>query len=293
MNPPVVIFAYNRPQNFKRLLDSLSRNKGIENHEIFVFIDGPRSDEDKQKVEEVKHLATELTEKVIASEFNKGLATSVISGVSKIINKYGSCIVLEDDLILHPSFLSYMTQGLEKYKNDNRILSICGYGLKVKRPNNYEFGVYGARRSSSWGWATWADRWNEIDWEVKDFEELKKSRKSRRDFNRGGSDMYSMLKGYIDGNNNSWAIRFCWHQAKRGLISIHPFRSLVKNEGFGEDASNCRQTYSRFKIDFEKESPQLDLNFPENPEINLVIDRNLRHYHSLPLRLYSFIRRIL
>lgn len=99
---------------------------------------------------------------------NIGLAQSVISGVTEIINKYGKAIILEDDLILHPNFLNYMDQGLEKFKDDKRILSVYGYGLKIKKPKGYQGDVYLARRSSSWGWGTWADRWIEIDWEVRD-----------------------------------------------------------------------------------------------------------------------------
>lgn len=57
-----------------------------------------------------------------------------------------------------------MNQALDFYENDNKIISICGYGLKIKRPRGYVGDVYLLGRSSSWGWATWKDRWEQIDW---------------------------------------------------------------------------------------------------------------------------------
>ena len=38
------------------------------------------------------------------SSKNKGLAKSIIEGVSEIINQYGKAIVVEDDLITAPDF---------------------------------------------------------------------------------------------------------------------------------------------------------------------------------------------
>lgn len=289
---PIIVFAYNRPHNLKKLSASLKQNVGFEDHDIFVFIDGPKSAEDNQKVMQVFEIANSLTSNVIVSEINKGLANSIISGVTRIINKYGKAIILEDDLVLHPEFLNYMDEGLSLFENDKRILSICGFSLKIKKPQDYMQHVYLGRRSSSWGWATWADRWNQIDWKVRDFDKLRSSRKLRKQFNQGGSDMYSMLKGYIEGKNNSWAIRFCYHQFKNGLFSIHPFQSLVRNEGYGENATNCNQKYSRFKIDFLHEDGEIDFNSLDL-EFNDEIDYQLKSYHSISKRVVSKIRKIL
>ena len=249
MKTPIVIFGFNRPDALSRLADSLKSNVGFEEHPIYIFIDGPRDENDTRKTSEVVRLAKKLTPNVTASNINKGLGCSIIEGVTDVMTRYGKAIVLEDDLILMPGFLRYMEDALALYADDRRVFSICGYGLKINRPCGYDSDVYLCNRSSSWGWATWADRWQSVDWSVSDWEELKNSTKLQRSFNRGGSDMYAMLRDYMDGRNKSWAIRFCYSQFRQGKYSIHPFRSLVANEGFGTDATNCRQKYSRFKID--------------------------------------------
>ncbi len=289
MKTPIVIFGFNRPLSMGRLIDSIKTNPTYNDREIFVYIDGHRTDEEKIKVDQVEKLGRTLTPNVIRAKTNKGLARSVIDGISEVISKFGRVIVLEDDLVLMPGCLNYMDEALDIYESDQRIFSICAYGLKIKRPKNYTSDVYLNVRSSSWGWATWKDRWQSVDWDVSDWSELKSSHHKQRAFNRGGSDMYGMLRDYMEGRNNSWAIRFCYAQHRQGRYSVHPFKSLVTNEGFGIDATNCRQKYSRFKIELNEGCSQLLI--PDHLEPNESIFRANAHYHSLPLRIYSWIRR--
>jgi GT2 family glycosyltransferase len=101
---PIVIFAFNRPKALKALIESLKQNPLYGESERFVFIDGPRNEADRKLIEEVKEIAHSVTENVMASEENKGLANSIISGVTQIVNRYGKVIVLEDDLRLMPGF---------------------------------------------------------------------------------------------------------------------------------------------------------------------------------------------
>lgn len=289
---PIVIFAFNRPTLLQRMIVSLKQNLLYEESEKFIYVDGPRSEDDRDKVNEVIAIARAVTPNVFISAVNKGLGKSIIAGVSAVIEKYGKAIVLEDDLVFTPNFLSYMNKALDFYETDNRIISICGYGLKIKRPKNYLGDVYLSGRSSSWGWATWKDRWQQIDWEIKDWKQLIVDRKRQKAFNKNGSDMFAMLKDYMEGRNHSWAIRFCYNQFKLGKYSVCPFLSKVNNEGFGENATNCKQRYSRFKTDMDMES-SFEFSFDRNILPNKKIEKECYHYHSMMLRIYSKIRKIL
>ena len=185
-----------------------------------------------------------------------------------------------------------MNQALDFYENDKKIISICGYGLKIKRPRGYVGDVYLLGRSSSWGWATWKDRWEQIDWDIQDWNEFSSNKQMRRAFNKNGSDMYSMLKGYMEGKNHSWAIRFCYNQFKLGKYSICPFISKVDNIGFGEEATNCKQRYSRFKVNMDIAHSH-EFLFEKDIESNKRIEKLCYRYHSITLRLYSKIRKTL
>ena len=111
---------------------------------------------------------------IIKAETNKGLARSVISGVTEIIEQYDKVIVVEDDLISAPDFLQYMNNALDFYKEDKSIWSICSYTFKMNIPVHYKHDVYLSYRGGSWGWATWKDGWKKVDWEVDDYSNFKK-----------------------------------------------------------------------------------------------------------------------
>lgn len=289
---PIAIFAFNRPNLLKLMLDSLRLNPLFDESEKYVFIDGPRNDQDKLLVDEVIKMAYAITKNVIVSEANKGLANSIISGITEVVSKHGKVIVLEDDLRLMPGFLKYMNEALNRYESDSKVFSVCGYGLKIDRPLNYIGDVYLGIRSSSWGWATWRDRWDSIDWSVSDWKDICENSNLQRTFNRGGSDMFSMLRGYMTNKNNSWAIRFCYSQFKQSRYSLHPFLSFVDNEGFGENATNCKQKYSRFQVSLNEETdPKLQM--PLDLSVNNDIIKANYKYHSIRKRMYSKIRRVL
>lgn len=298
MLAPIIVFAFNRPKALERLLESLKKNYLFKDSKLFIFIDGYRNKNDTPRVDEAIEVARKFcnenkqNRQIITSQHNKGLATSIITGVSSIIAEYKKAIILEDDLICTPNYLSYINQALDFYENDNRIFSICGYGLKIKKPLGYYGDVYLSGRSSSWGWATWKDRWEEVDWEIRDWEEFVNNKKRQKAFNKNGSDMYSMLKDYMEGKNNSWAIRFCYNQFKLGKYSVCPFLSKINNEGFGEDATNCKQTFSRFKTEMDTTN-QINFIFDKKIMPNSIIDHECYKYHSIRKRVYSKIRKIL
>ena len=113
---PIVIFLYRRPDHTKRLLaclDACYRAYPVD-HPVVIYIDGPRQTEDLPQVEEVRRIvqewkaATAYTDVTIhAAERNRGLAVSVIEGVTAVVGEYGRVIVLEDDLVLTPDALDY------------------------------------------------------------------------------------------------------------------------------------------------------------------------------------------
>lgn len=176
MHVPIILFAFNRFESLKYTIDSLLQNEEAKHSVLYVFVDGPRFQRkgEVENVEKVRDYVKSITGfKEVHYKFalqNKGLGNSVIKGVTEVINRYGKAIVLEDDLILAPNFLFFMNQGLDKYKEETSVFSICGYSNKVKVPKDYSYDTYFCTRSSSWGWATWADRWNSVDWELENFD---------------------------------------------------------------------------------------------------------------------------
>lgn len=291
MLAPIIVFAFNRPKALKNTIESLLNNREAKESDLYVFVDGARSN--KMDEDKVVHQVHEYVKKINGfkslhytfSDTNKGLGNSIIQGVTHIINQYGKAIVLEDDLVFSTNFLSFMNQGLEKYEKENRVFSICGYSNKIRVPKNYEYDTYFCTRSSSWGWSTWADRWNSVDWELKDWDKYSKMGKA---FNRwGGSDCFKMLKDWKIGKNKSWAIRFCFAQFLQDKVSLFPIISKVMNSGFDGEGTNCKK-WSRFKCDFD----QIGINsfsYPLSFDINKRIYKSAMSYHRIIIRIWSKI----
>lgn len=238
MAAPVVIFAYDRPVHLQRTINALKGNIGANEAEVFIFVDTSDAPERQDNIQKVQEYLIELKKeqgfKNICVEYaqsHRGLANSVIYGVSKVIEEYGQVIVIEDDLITSIDFLDYMNKALEYYKNEKDIWSISGYSFPMKSLHTYPHDIFYSYRACSWGWATWKDRWETVDWNVGQYSEFIKDKYWQKRFNQGGSDMTFMLKKQMDGEQDSWAIRWCFEQSNQGKYTIYPCISKVENIG--------------------------------------------------------------
>ena len=235
---PIVLFVYNRPDHTRETLRSLAQNTLAKKSELFVFSDAAKNDTAQDAVAEVRHLCNSIpgfdSVHLTMREKNFGLAKSVISGVTDVIEKYGKVIVLEDDLVTTPRFLEYMNNALNHYAPDSKAFSIGGYqfpGHSMQIPKSYSYDTYAAYRCCSWGWATWLDRWKRIDWDMQYMEKFRSSKKQQADFNRGGPEMSLLLFNQEIGIIDSWAIRFCYAHFAHQMHCIYPRKTLVNNIG--------------------------------------------------------------
>lgn len=288
---PIVVFGFNRLEPLKACVSALLANTEAADSDLIVFVDGPRANKEgeKEKVEAVREYVKKITGfKSLTchfSEKNKKLGPSIIAGVTEVINEYGKAIVVEDDLIVGKNFLSFMNQGLDKYEERKEVFSICGYTNIVELPKEYPFDAYFCVRSSSWGWATWKDRWDSVDWKLEDWNTVKEN-VSR--FNKwGGSDCWKMLRDWHDGKNMSWAIRFCYAQFVQNRFSLFPTISHVDNEGFDGEGTNCKK-WSRFKAVFDISTNKL-FKLPDDVKMEEMIRKSALSYHTIIMRIYSRI----
>ena len=248
---PIVLFVYNRPSHTKKAIEALKNNELAGESDLFIFSDGAKSENNAQRVDEVRaYIKTikgfggvEVTER----EKNFGLAHSILSGVNHVSSLYDRVIVLEDDVITAHSFLTFMNNALEFYQTNKSIFSVSGYPYSIKIPGSYKKDVFISYRASSWGWGTWKDRWEKVDWEVKDFSSFIKDKKAQKLFNRAGEDVTPMLKAQIWGEIDSWAIRWTYSHSKHNAYCLLPIIPLCKN--IGTDSSGTHSaTSQRFDV---------------------------------------------
>lgn len=280
---PILLFSYIRLWHLKQTVEALRRNYLAKESELFIFSDGAKNKNDAKKVKEVRDYISSINGfkkiSIILRPHHLGLANSIISGVSEIIKKYKKVIIVEDDLVSTPNFLTFMNKALEIYESDKRIFSVTGFTYPNIIPQTYGKPVYLAYRASSWGWGTWRDRWKKVDWQVKDYEKFIADDNARNKFARGGEDLFAMLdyqmKGYID----SWAIRWCYTHYKYDAYCLYPTVSKIKNIGL--DRSGTHKTKLHLDITLDR-SKIKSISLPKHITPNREILQNFSQYFKKP-----------
>lgn len=299
---PVVIFTFNRLEHTKKTIEALKKNILASESEVFIYSDGARNKAEEKIVNEVRKYIKEVVGfksiNIIEADKNKGLANSVINGVSDIIDKYGKIIVLEDDLVTSKFFLKYMNNALNLFERREDIWSISGYGPDIKIPNKYSEDTYITKRGCSWGWATWVDRWNTVDWNVEDYKQFKKNKNLKNRFNESGSDLSPMLNDQMEGRINSWAIRWGYSQFKKNMWTVYPVKSFVKNIGTDLSGTHSSMT-EKYDVDLVENMITINANvMPENEVIKAFkrkYDLDVSGYFAIIIKkigLYKPVRMI-
>ncbi len=262
MSTALVVFAYKRPKHLEQTLTALAAAAGAAQFNLFVFCDGPRKSADMEAVARVRDIAQHAkgfrSVQVQASPVNLGLGRSVIEGVSAVLDQYDSVIVVEDDIEVATGFLSYMRTALKLYRDEQRVFSIAGYAPPVAGGERYGDAFF-VPRICPWGWATWRDRWRTVDWQCSEYWSFMADRRKRAQFTRAGKDMLDMIVNQIEGEAESWAIRFDFGRYNYGdALVLYPTRSLTTNTGM-DGSGEHREASTHYELEL---SDQLCFELP-------------------------------
>lgn len=261
---PIAIFAFNRPDHLRRTLEALAANELAAKSHVTFFCDGPRTAEEKIKTNAVRTIARAAqgfaSVKVVERTQNMGCAAAVIDGLKQMFAHHEKLIVIEDDILTSPYTLRFLNDGLDFYENKKTVFNISAWSPPAKIfpiPKEYPYDVYAVQRFECWGWASWRDRFQNIDWGVTDYEKFKESPLLRRAFNRGGEDLSPMLDMQMDGKINSWAIRAAYTCFKNGQVGILPVFSYSTNIGM-ESGTHCTDKNSNLDNDVTKAKKKIE-----------------------------------
>lgn len=291
---PIALFVFNRPDHTLRTLKSLSANYLAEDSTLFIYSDGPKkgsSEDELRKIEDVRRIikSQEWCGEVVIKEedHNHGLASSIIRGVTDIVNTYGGIIVLEDDLVTSKGFLSFINEIMNLYENQSEIASVTGYIEPIKsRSNSFSF----CQKGSSWGWGTWKRDWNEVNFNIDQLiAEL--NSENRNSFDFAGYPYFQMLQRQKHSAIDSWAIRYYASCFVRGKMHIVPNKSLVRNIGFDGTGIHCGISDALMN----QEITDAILVEYKEPELDPTIEKKIRQLirrRKMKYRFNSILRRI-
>lgn len=266
---PVLLHFFTRRDTTLQVLERIRQARPPR---LFLSSDGPRKDRpgEQERVEEVRRLVLagvdwpcEVRTRFL--EENAGAVAAVAGAVTWFFGEVEAGIILEDDCLPDPTFFPFCDELLEKYRDDPRVMSICGnqhlrgqrLGGNAKAHRNRPASEDGpdtppqpgasywfSTLSSEWGWATWRRAWNRYDFQMARWPEFRHRR--RWLYQQCGRDLFiacrvhRMLDRIHAGDVKTWDWQFLFaHLAYEGL-SIWPAENLVSNIGFGtRDAVNC------------------------------------------------------
>lgn len=297
---PIILFVYARPDHTRKTVEALQRNELASESELIIYSDAPKKSVNVPGVRKVRNYINNISGfrniHIIERSTNFGLANSIITGVSDVINRYKQVIILEDDIITDHRFLTFMNECLDFYREDLRIGSVTGYSLPIKLPLDYPWSVYLTHRHSSWGWGTYDRVWKGIDWDVNDYNSFFLDHSARCSFNVAGPDMAAMLDSQMAGKIDSWSIRFDYNCFRRNLLSLASVNNLVRNIGFDGSGVHCGEDNRCLEGLLTEANEDKPLMFPMHPELDQRIVTETRKLFTISLmtrikqRLKSFYK---
>jgi hypothetical protein len=271
---PIALFAYNRPKHTLCTVESLRLNNLSNASDLFIFSDAPKVHSQSVLVNNVRKYIHGITGfksvTIVERDVNKGLANSIIDGVSRLCREFGQVIVLEDDLVTSPHFLKYMNEALNFYRDNDRVISIHGYIYPFKSKLPETFFLKGA---DCWGWATWDRGWNLFEPKGERLLHELKYRNLVNQFNYNGA--FNNIK--LFDKSDSWCIR--WHASAflKNKLTLYPGVSLVNNIGIDGTGEHCGPT-NYYDCEVSKNPIEIkEIAVTENEEVRRLVEEYLRN----------------
>lgn len=257
---PIGVSTYARVNHLKKTIQSLQKNSLAKNSILYIFSDSPRlGDEERvKKVRDFIHTISGFKKvHIVERETNNRMLNSR-NGILQLLERYGRCIFLEEDVVTSRCFLSYMNHCLLTYKDNKEILSISGYSPNIQIDPSYPYKNHFIPRFNGWGFATWADRFDPFmtGFTIK---QLVKLWKTKRQFVNSniGKDFWPMALQEAVNKTDALDVKIMFLQANTEQFTCYPAQSYALNIGHDGSGEHCGVT-GRFSVelsgDFSTES---------------------------------------
>ena len=262
LTTPVAFLIFNRPDTTARVFEAIRQAKPPK---LLVVADGPRPDR-PDDVEKCK-AARAVIERVDwncqvlknYSDVNLGCGKRPATGITWVFEQVEEAIIFEDDCLPHMSFFRYCEELLKYYRNDQRIMFISGNNFQLGRQRT-SYSYYFSRYPTCWGWATWKRAWQYFDLDIQLWEEVRDGNMFKYIFTNHRSmkywkkiynqSRYDIQNGTLHWWDYLWFFA-CWVQSG---LAIVPNVNLVRNIGFGPNATHTLDRKSRLNINAQEMS---------------------------------------
>jgi hypothetical protein len=243
MKTPVLLVVFNRPETTRTAFAAI---RAARPERLYVAADGPRPDRagEAERCADVRRIATAVDwpceVHTLFRDHNLGCKIGVSSGIDWFFANEEAGIILEDDIVPHPSFFPYCEALLERYRDDASVAMISGCSLIGDRHGSNASYVF-SRYLHVWGWASWRRAWAHYDVSMKAWPSAPARQRLAQvlDGRRGAIAYWSgvfdrMARSEID----TWDYQWVFSSWMQDMVAIFPAATLVDNIGFGADATH-------------------------------------------------------
>ncbi|BAY11968.1 glycosyltransferase [Calothrix sp. NIES-2098] len=266
MNTAVVLIIFNKPDTTAKVFEVIRQAKPSK---LLVIADGPRP----QHPEDIAKCATsnKILDKIDwncqviknSSPINLGCKQRIATGLNWVFQQVEEAIILEDDCVPHPTFFKYCEELLDKYRHDQRIMTISGNNFQFGRRRT-KYSYYFSRYPLIWGWATWRRAWQQYDIEMKHWLTIRDDNLLQDILDDSTAVRYwtNIFQNCYQGNIDSWAFPWTLTSWLQNGLTILPNVNLVSNIGFSTEAHNTKDIYSPF-ANYPNQAIEFPLKHPE------------------------------
>lgn len=275
---PVALFVYNRADNTRHTLEALLANEPARETDLYVFSDGGRDTRSWAEVNEVRQLLHQMRDRILAEGLMRSvtlverpeniyLERNITEGIAQVLGEHDRIIVLEDDIVTSPHFLTYMNEALHLYAAMPRVMHVTGFtNLYLPQGTAEGRDFYFTPHMSGWGWATWRDRWQPHFHHYQSRDEALQGLTARDEDALQYGGVFPCLHS-LDKRPIPWDI--CWEIGiyRQGGLCLTPCQTLVRNIGL-RSGTHFRSwsLLQRYEFDREPKPTPLTLSLVEQPE---------------------------
>lgn len=232
MKKPVLFLIFNRLDTTQKVFEQIRIAKPPR---LYLASDGAR--EAKEGEEEIvasvrkwvlENIDWPCEVKTLFRDENLGCGKAVSGAISWFFSQEECGIILEDDCLPSLSFFPYCEELLDHYKDDKRVWHIAGYNPLDICENGASY--YFAKIQHCWGWASWADRWQNYNFDLANF--ANKYIQNFSDDNYTQKYWLNILKKMKNHDIDTWDYQWTFEIAKNKGLCICPTKNLVSNIGY-------------------------------------------------------------
>jgi len=242
LHTPILLLIFNRPEQTLQVFEQIRLQQPAQ---LFIAADGPRLNKpgEAEQCEETKKVVLQAIDwecdvRTLFRVNNMGCGKAVSSAIDWFFEQVEEGIILEDDCLPDPTFFSFCTGLLDKYRDDKKVMHISGTNYQmgnIRGDGSYYFSHY----AHIWGWASWRRAWQQYDYTLRKYKEHSKEGLNTR--------LRNDLQAVYDRKIDTWDIQwFMTVWFNKGWVII-PNTNLIRNIGYGKQATHTKHIPAWFK----------------------------------------------